>query len=150
MEKTILMIIFIAGIGVGMWASGVIPEENQTILRTQNRPFGPKSQWVPSRAQASKALEAVYRFLGTEITPDWRNRQRKEIQDQISSYHVQFVGIIIDGRQIIHCNFFRAGDGFRHDRTTYVFVLDGGSSYWRVNVDIEKSLCFDFDVNGEA
>jgi hypothetical protein len=150
MKKTILMIIFITCIFISICPSGVIPEENQTILDNQTREYGPRCRWVPSKAQTSKALEAIYTFLKTEITPDWRNRQRKDIQDQISSYHVQFVGTIIDGRKAIHCNFFQEEGGFNHDKYTYVLVLDGGTSYWRINYDIDKNKCFDFEVNGEA
>jgi hypothetical protein len=128
MKKTILMIIFITCIFISICPSGVIPEENQTILDNQTREYGPRCRWVPSKAQTSKALEAIYTFLKTEITPDWRNRQRKAI----------------------HCNFFQEEGGFNHDKYTYVLVLDGGTSYWRINYDIDKNKCFDFEVNGEA
>jgi len=150
MKKIIVSIIFITCTSFFFCADNVISEENQTILESQNKIYGPKSQWVPSKTQTCLALEAIYKFLNKELTPDWRNRQRKIIQDQLSSYHVQFVGIIIDGRKSIHCNFFPNEDSFKYDKNSYVFVLDGGASYWRINYDIEKNICFDFEVNGEA
>lgn len=150
MKKIIVSIILMTCASISVCAADKISKENQTILENQNKTYGPKSHWVPSKAQTSMALEAIYKFLNKKMTPDWRNRQRKIIQDQLSSYHVQFVGIIIDGRKSIHCNFFPDEDSFKHDKDSYVYVLDGGASYWRINYDIEKNICFDFEVNGEA
>jgi hypothetical protein len=72
------------------------------------------------------------------------------VRGRFSTYAVQFVGIRVDGRRALHCNFFPAHDDIDHDRKSYVYVLDGGADYWRINYDIEEGRCFDFDVNGES
>lgn len=150
MKKYSVLLIFIMCVSIFARAGDTIPEENQTILENQNQDYGPRSRWVPSKVQTSRALEAIYFFLKKTMSPDWKNRNRIIIRNRFSSYHVQFVGIIVDGRKTLHCNFFPAEDDIRHDTKTYVYVLDGGASYWRINFDTEEERCFDFDVNGES
>lgn len=150
MKKIILSIIIITCVATIVSTGDKIPEENQTILKSHNKEYGPKGQWVPAKTQTSKALEAVYKFLDKKMAQEWREKQRLVIKGQISSYYVQFLGIKIEGRKVIHCNFFRDEDLFKRKKDSYVFVLDGGASFWRINYDIEKDKCLDFEVNGEA
>ena len=150
MIKTGLLMVVLTGVWILGWAGSVIPEENQTILENQNQSQGPRSRWVPTRAHTARALEAIVAFLNKTMSPNWKNQQRIPIRNRFSSYCVQFVGIFVDGRKALHCNFFPADDDIPRDRKSYVYVLDGGSSYWRINYDTEEERCFDFDVNGEA
>jgi hypothetical protein len=148
-SRIICFFVWISVAGL-VWAGEMIPEENQTILENQNHEMGPRSRWIPTRAQTSGALEAIYAFLSKAMSPDWKNRNRLIIRNRFSTYHVQFVGIMVDGRRALHCNFFPADDDIQHDTDSYVYVLDGGASYWRINYDTQEDQCFDFDVNGES
>jgi len=150
MKNLALSILMVFWTWSSLWAEAGIPEENQTILVNQDQHNGPRSGWVPSKTQTHRALETIVTFLNQTLSPEWKNRQRRVIRKRFSSYHVQFVGIIVDGQKALHCNFFPADDGFKHDTKSYVYVLDGGASYWRINVNTEEDTCFDFDVNGEG
>jgi hypothetical protein len=149
MKTIILSMLLVACGAIQVCAGDRIPGENQTILKDQDQEYAPGSRWTPTRSQTSRALEAIYEFLNRKMEDGWKNRQREIIRKRISSYHVQFLGIVKQGRKIIHCNFFPEKDP-DHDKTRYVFVLDGGASYWRIDYDPGKNLCFDFNVNGEA
>ena len=150
MKAIILSTLLVAFGSIQVCAGDRIPEENRTILKNQDEEYAPKGRWTPTRAQTTRALEAVYKFLGREMAEGWKNRQREIIRKRIPSYHVQFLGIVKEGRKVIHCNFFPEKEDFKNRETRYVFVLDGGASFWRVNYDPEKNICFDFNVNGEA
>jgi hypothetical protein len=150
MKKAIIALVMLVGVGIMDWAGSGIPEENQIILENQDQGQGPRSLWVPDKEQTARALEVIVAYLNKPLSPEWKNRQRIIVRNRFSSYCVQFVGILVEGRKALHCNFFPAADDPPRNRKTYVYVLDGGASYWRINVDTEEDRCFDFDVNGEA
>jgi len=69
-----------------------------------------------------------------------------------ADYYRQYVGFIDNkGNKIIFINAVCKGYGQKSDLTkNWIFVLDGGSCFYQIKVDLTNKKCFDFSVNGEA
>ena len=69
-----------------------------------------------------------------------------------SDYYRQYVGFIdAKGNKIIFINAVCKAYGQKDDlKKRWVFVLDGGSCYYQIKVDLTNKKCLDFSVNGEA
>ena len=147
---TALSCLILITMAEGVFADNIISKNDQIILTTRNQESGPKVEWIPSEEQTSIALNAIHDFLRDKKYSGTQNEQREIILNQISNYRIQFIGILINGRKIIHCNFFPKQDRFEYAKDEYVFVFDGGTSYWRIDYDIENNMCLNFEVNGDA
>lgn len=150
MKTKILICLILTILSGGAFADKIISKNDQIILKEQKQEYGPIVEWIPSEPETSLAIESIYKFLKDETYSGPDNEQRKIILNQISDYKVQFVGIITNGRKIIHCNFFPKGEDFKYANKEYVFVFDGGTSFWRIDYDIENNACLNFEVNGKA
>ncbi len=145
---SLLLVICLSGV---VLANDVISKDHQIILKNTKHAYGPKTEWIPSEAQTAKALVAIKQFLINENPYSGPfNDQRAIILNRLSDYRVQFIGILIDGQQMIHCNFFPKSGDFNYAKNAYVFVFDGGTSFWRIDCDITNNVCLNFEVNGEA
>ncbi len=69
-----------------------------------------------------------------------------------SDYYRQYIGYIDNkGNRVIFINAICSASGDRNDlKKTWWFVLDGGSCYYQIRIDLKGKKCFDFAVNGEA
>ncbi|MCK9555099.1 hypothetical protein M0R36_04710 [bacterium] len=151
MNKKILVSLVLFFISLNALAGQVIPREYQIILTDNSQSWGPKIEWIPTEPQTSLALKRIEQYLKTNNTfPSDFEEQKKTILKSLSKYSVQFVGIVVDGRKLIHCNFFPRSANLKDVRNTYVFVFDGGTSFWRIDYDIERDSCLNFEVNGEG
>lgn len=130
----------------------IIPDKNQVILTKGSKYFHHKVGWIPTKEDTSKALNAIAKFLQNseehENYNEYKQSQIKLIREQFLMYHVQFIGIIIDGKKIIHCNFFPNDESSPYWKDSYVFVFDGGCSYWRIDYGIDAGKCSNFESNG--
>lgn len=74
------------------------------------------------------------------------------LQFNHSDYYRQYVGYIAnEGNKVIYINAICAASGDKNDlKKTWWFVLDGGSCYYQIRIDLKAKKCFDFSVNGEA
>jgi len=155
MKKIIyLLIIVILSLQNVFATEAFIPDKNQVILTKESKYFSHKVAWVPTKEETSKALSAIAIFLQN---PEEHKNYSKVAQNKISlihklflNYRVQFVGIDVDGKRIIHCNFFPNSESFSYWKESYVFVFDGGYSFWRIDYDINNGRCFNFEYNGDA
>lgn len=136
------------------FAEELIPDKNQVILTKESKYFSHKVEWIPTKKNTAKALNAIYEFLqnSDEHKPysEFAQNELKLILKRFPNYRVQFMGIVIAGKKIIHCNFFPINESFSYWKDSYVFVFDGGYSFWRVDYDINTSKCFNFESNGYA
>jgi hypothetical protein len=110
------------------------------------------SLWLPSSPEIQKALPAVLRYLeksGTAKTTKIERQDCHEILDRLRSYKIQCVGKYAGGKKLIHFNFFSHTD-YTYWKKNYVRVDDGGTSYWRIDVEVSTNRCFNFIVNGVA
>lgn len=69
-----------------------------------------------------------------------------------TDYYRQYVGFIDNkGNRIIFINAVCKAYGQKSDLTkNWIFVLDGGSCFYQIKIDLTNKKCFDFSVNGEA
>ncbi len=120
-----------------------IPSTNRAILKT--------GDWVPSEAEAQKALVAVDTFLNNQ-TRD--KTDIKTIRENMPKTRVQFIGTTHQGKKIIWCNFFPApykGQDFFPDwKRKKAEMYDGGAAFWNIEYDPDTGKCMSFRVNGIA
>lgn len=149
-KKILISLMLVVNMFNGVLADNIISQENQIILKNKSEKYGPKIEWVPSQAQTAKALAAIYSFIKNNPYADKFNPEWKITIERMPYYRVQFLGIMVEGRKIIHCNFYPKNKGVNYFRNDYVFVYDGGTSFWRIDYDIEKDICLNFEVNGNG
>ena len=80
------------------------------------------------------------------------NKDFKILHFNHISYYRQYVGYYDNnGDKIIYINAFCDSYNKRTNlKTNWIFVLDGGSCYYQIRININKGECFDFTVNGNA
>jgi hypothetical protein len=146
--KTILILIALVVTQIHVFAGleADIPQKNRVVLES--------GAWMPTPAEAQRALLSIQAFLGQpNVTNKWKNTEIKKILAHTKQYRVQFVGILRDGRKIIWCNFFPAPqdgaeDQFRYWKQKEVMVADGGFGFWQIDYDSSSDKCSHFMSNG--
>ena len=140
----------------------LIPVKNQVVLKKDYTYLGYKEFWDASKVDTEKALQTIYSFLSHpeehtteirnwEVLQDHIKSEINTILGQFSEYKVQFVGVIVDGKRRVYCNFFPSREEYFKDWDTEVIsVDDGGSWFWQIEYDIETNKCFNFMGNGYA
>lgn len=100
--------------------------------------------WTPSE----KDILALEHGLGGYLqkNPD-RFYEGTPVWDRLDAYNRQYIGIILDGKQIIYANYFC--DSADMDwRKNFVFVMDGGDCFFQFKYDVDSAEFFDLQVNG--
>lgn len=69
-----------------------------------------------------------------------------------SDYFRQYVGYVDSkGNRIVFINAVCKSYGQKSDlKKNWIFVLDGGSCFYQIKVDLTSKKCTDFSANGEA
>lgn len=68
--------------------------------------------------------------------------------DNVANYYLQYVGIILNGRQLIYINAFHRNWGEPKDwREQPEGICDGGENFWGVLYDPETKQFFDLAFN---
>lgn len=100
--------------------------------------------WTPS----DKNILAIENGLGTYLqqNPD-RFYESIPMWEQLDEYNRQYIGIIVDEKQVIYANYFcdSADMDWRKD---FVFVMDGGDCFFQFKYDVDSAEFFDLQVNG--
>jgi hypothetical protein len=131
----------------------IIPQENRTILNKTSEWFPHEITWIPDENQTDEALKEIFNFLHSppQEYKKYSETEIGKIRDNLPNYKVQFIGITVDGQKRIHCNFFPASDDELFDwKNSYIFVIDGGFSFWRIEYDLNTKKCLNFESNGYA
>lgn len=135
-------------------AEALISDKNQVILTKKSEYLPHKVEWIPTKEETAKALNVISKFLkNTKEQKKYSKYEQNQInliREHFLSYRVQFVGIAVDGKKRIHCNFFPNNELFPYWKDSYVFVFDGGYSFWRIDFDINSGKCLNFESNGYA
>jgi len=97
--------------------------------------------WSPSEEDVHAAEAAIHNFIKVS---------QPEIFTRLHKYGRQYFGIIVKGRKRIYCNFFMNPKEFPYRFSQFVFVLDGGNYYFRIEYDVDSKTCLNFLSNGEA
>jgi hypothetical protein len=158
MKTTIIAILFFLLPSIAI--SGMtIPTEAQVILKT---PADFPGGWTPTPLQTNKAVAGILEFLekpenfldGHFDLPGMdKKREAEEIRkiaENLSNFRVQFIGITRNGKKKIYCNFFPSSGHFQYWKRKFVFVLDGGHSFWQIECDPNTGNVLNYTHNGYA
>ena len=94
----------------------------------------------------SKKLSNIY------IDSLSRTSKNQILRYSMSKYYRQYVGYFDNnGDKIILINAFCSKEGSSEELTKkWVMILDGGSCYFKIKINLNKRTCFDLLINGEA
>jgi hypothetical protein len=101
-----------------------------------------KNFWIPSREQVLEAEAAISKHL-KEKKPE----QSPKLWQKLSHYKRQYIGIVVDGRKRIYCNFYCSDDSLS-DKP--IVVDDGGDCYFQVEYEVKTSKIYNLSINGNA
>lgn len=118
-------------IGIGTWLSSEVD-------------FG--GYWTPAEEDILGLEGNLESFL--RENSELFNRQ-PPVWEQINNYKRQYVGVIINGKQVIYGNFFCTDTGADR-KNEWIFVLDGGDCFFQLQFDVESDTFIGLTVNGEA
>ena len=120
-------------------------------------------RFTPSTEEIFLAEKILRLEIGNANRPRINQLGKREYIDRnLNKYFRQYVGFINEkGHRCIHINFhwdrFSLLDRLKGDwddrleyNSDYSRVLDGGSHYWKINVDLVDKRLFGMEVNGIA
>ncbi len=132
---------------------GVIFDENYTMLL--NNYIDPKYQrFTPTLADIKSVENILQKKLKETYKNDTNNYMRlssQAIHSRLKKFCRQYFGYIDkSGKKIIHVNCFpKAYEADTKEwNSEIMMVLDGGTSCWRVEVNINDNNLFNLDFNG--
>lgn len=103
--------------------------------------------WTPTEENVIALENDLASFL--EENPDRFYNSDTPVWERLDEYNRQYVGIVLDGKQIIYANYFC--DSVEIDwRKDFVFVMDGGDCFFQFKYDVDAATFFDLQVNGNA
>lgn len=103
--------------------------------------------WTPAEENIIALENDLVSFL--EENPDRFYNSDTPVWERLDEYNRQYVGIVLDGKQIIYANYFC--DSVEIDwRKDFVFVMDGGDCFFQFKYDVDAATFFDLQVNGNA
>ena len=100
--------------------------------------------WTPNRKQIAVLEKMLFPYL------DHREKEGKPIPPKNQRYHRQYVGIVVNGNDIIYGNFYLARETSRSERSTPVLVCDGGSVFWGIEFNLRTGLFENLRFNGQV
>ncbi len=111
-------------------------------------------RWSPTEEDIALAEKLIKKYIVRSV--EKKHRMLNQISTPIvhqnfDKYYRQYLGYIDKrGRKILYVNCFWKDkeNQFPGWKRKYVKVLDGGSYYWQINVNLKKKKCFDYSVNG--
>ena len=106
-----------------------------------------EATWIPTEEHITE-LEA--RLSAVEIIQSTACCCPGRSVEGIQSYYRQYVGIVIEGRELIYINAFRQGTETNDWGWEPVVYCDGGDLFWGVLYDPETKEFFGLAFNGEG
>ena len=135
-------------------------------MRTYNDPkwLDDGQCWVPTSAQAIEAEKAVRDYItraqkdakvafpnDTGSVSEWRQKSLVEVGQKYPQYVIQFVGIMVNGKKQIFCNYSCRDTSQQLDPSrNFIFVYDGGSCFWQIEYVPGTKSCTGLQINGNA
>ena len=111
-----------------------------------------KGYWTPREEDAIEADHLAKEYLEKYNGGDQAVKASiLAILGRLSGYRRQYVGLVEDnGNKTIWINYFYDDGEFAYWTQNLVFVLDGGNSFFRIKVNLNKKECYGFSINGAA
>jgi hypothetical protein len=112
-------------------------------------------KFTPSIDEVLLAKEISIKYIDSlekVRDPKIKKHYGKILNSNHKDYYRQYVGYIDkEGNRVIFINAgcSASGENKNLDRI-WIFVLDGGSCYFQIRIDIKKKKCIHFNVNGDA
>lgn len=116
--------------GIGSWLAGDIAVE----------------YWTPAEEDIRALESGLALFL--QENPDRLHSQELPVWERLDEYNRQYIGIVLNGNQIIYANYFC--DSVGDWKKQFVFVMDGGDCFFQFQYDVDTAEYFDLQVNGDA
>jgi hypothetical protein len=166
--KKIFIVLFLAMLGVHLKANnisndtiyvfteryeGIIWEKNYPVNLIRDTAF----RWNPTKNDVEQAELLLQNFMDKQA----KKAKRKGLVNQgdgcpiihlnMNKYLRQYIGTVNNkGEKILEINCFwkEYCEKFPYWKMRLVKVLDGGSYYWSIKVNLSKKKCFDYWVNG--
>jgi hypothetical protein len=127
-----------------------IPEGNRVVLAGEEYFRARYDLWVPAKNDIREALDVIWLFLkhaqADKTLSSYFRAEVKKILKNLSHYRVQFVGIILNNRRYIHCNFFHENSRADGWKQRLVMVAAGG--FWYAYYDMELKKVVKIYING--
>ncbi len=102
--------------------------------------------WTPGAEQVMRVEEQVGAYLSQNPQLFY---SQPPVWERLNEYKRQYVGWVLDGKQVIYGNFF-CDDTGRDWKQDWVMVLDGGECFFQVKFDVTSGTFIELQVNGEA
>lgn len=107
---------------------------------SRSAPSAKEGVWTPTPEQ----VNALWKVM-----PDLVAGPPKLLYYPLDGFHRQYVGFVREGHQFIYLNAFPMRFNFdRYWRKHPIIVGDGGSHYFGVEYDVERSQILNFASNG--
>jgi hypothetical protein len=108
-------------------------------------------KFTPKNNEIIKAKELSIGYIDS-LEKNREKQYVKILNHKHKSYYRQYVGYIDNkGDRIILINAFCEPFNEKRDlKTDWVFILDGGSCFYQIKINLSTLKCFDFFVNGVA
>jgi hypothetical protein len=115
--------------------------------------------WTPDANVVKKAEEELLGYLKERKSEALRKKDSIVVFDlliaNIHHQRRQYVGVIVEGKQLLHINFFppvsqNGSDIYANWRKQYIVVDDGGSNFWRIDFNPSTRVFSRLIVNGES
>lgn len=116
--------------GIGSWFAG-----NDTL-----------EYWTPAEEDILALESRLASFL--QENPDRFSSHKMPVWERLDEYNRQYIGIVLDGKQVIYANYFC--DSVGDWQKEFVFVADGGDCFFQFQYDVDLAEYFDLQVNGNA
>jgi hypothetical protein len=128
-----------------------IPAKSQVILKANAY----KVSWTPTPAELKQALKITQAYLANPSKEG--DVPGGGVQKILGApgFRVQAWGTEVDGKKLLHLNFFPEASASKEEefpgwKTQEVMVMDGGPSFWNLDIDLSTGKVVRFQTNGYA
>jgi hypothetical protein len=154
--KTLFTYALITAATCHLYAAGYpIDPRNWAILRNKDFIYEPcNSIWQPGYGDASRALNAVFKYLfdsrNNDEVPTSIRTDINRILVQWKLFKVQFAGIVVNGKRMIFCNFFDSRMNAKQWKNEEILTDDTDYYSWSIEYDPVNGTCTNLKAGTEV
>ena len=121
--------------------------EKLNIPKSYIEPEGMFEYWSPAESDVNAIENGLASYL--QENSDGSSSEGEHVWERLDEYNRQYIGVIIDGQNIVFANFFCDSAGLDW-RNKFVIVLDGGDCFFQFKYNMVEGVFFDLWINGSA